>query len=277
MVMNNTLTFLGTAGARVMVANQNQASGGLWLNLQGVEILIDPGPGSIVQSSRRNLKAEKLQAIILTHRHLDHSGDMNIMVEAMTQGGFARHGMVFLPSDALGPEPVIYSYLKKFIDELVTLEEGKSYRIGPVSFSTPVRHIHGVETYGLKFQVGANTFAYIADSRFFEGLVDHYRADILLINVVFMDNRFKIDHLSAVDVETIVERIRPRVAILSHFGMQIWQANPLEVAARLTQKTGIPVIAARDGLVFDLDNIKQLRIENFIPYDSGSQSGAGPV
>ena len=33
--MDNTITFLGTAGARVMVANQHQASGGLWLNLTG--------------------------------------------------------------------------------------------------------------------------------------------------------------------------------------------------------------------------------------------------
>src|SRR3974377_2230858 len=103
--MENTVTFLGTAGARVMVANQIQASGGMWLNLTGTEILIAPGPGSIVQSTKRKLRAEKLKAIILSHRHLDHSGDMNIMVEAMTQGGFQPHGRIFLPADGLGPEP----------------------------------------------------------------------------------------------------------------------------------------------------------------------------
>ncbi|HSW58189.1 MAG TPA: MBL fold metallo-hydrolase, partial [Dehalococcoidales bacterium] len=152
--MGNTITFLGTAGARVMVANQYQASGGLWLNLQDTEILIDPGPGSIVQSSSRKLKAEKLEAVILSHRHLDHSGDMNIMVEAMTQGGFARHGRIFLPSDALGPEPVLYSYLRKYIHGIEILEEGKTYTINHVKFSTPIKHIHGVETYGLKFECG---------------------------------------------------------------------------------------------------------------------------
>jgi ribonuclease BN (tRNA processing enzyme) len=253
MLMDNTITFLGTAGARVMVANQHQASGGLWLNLQGNEILIDPGPGSIVQSTRRHLKAEKLKAIILSHRHLDHSGDMNIMVEAMTQGGFARHGLIFLPSDALGVEPVLYSYLKKYIDGIEILEEGRSYQIGPIKFNTPVKHIHGVETYGLKFESGRNTLAYIADSRFFDGLVEHYQADILIINVVFVDNRYKIDHLSALDVETIVSGIKPKAAILTHFGLQLWQANPIEVAARLTEKTGVRIIAAQDGMVFDLD------------------------
>jgi ribonuclease BN (tRNA processing enzyme) len=258
MLMDNTITFLGTAGARVMVANQHQASGGLWLNLQGTEILIDPGPGCIVQSTRRNLKAEKLKAIILSHRHLDHSGDMNIMVESMTQGGFARHGRIFLPADALGPEPVLYSYLKRYIDGIEILEEGHTYQIEQVKFSTPVKHIHGVETYGLKFVSGQRSFAYIADSRYFEGLVENYQADILIINVVFMDNRLKIDHLSAVDVELIVAGIKPKAAILTHFGMQLWQAKPMEVAARLTVKTGIRVIAAQDGMVFNLDTIEQL-------------------
>ena len=76
------------------------------------------------------------------------------MVEAMTQGGFARHGRIFLPSDALGPEPVLYSYLKKYIDGIEILEEGSSYQIDQIKFSTPVKHIHGVETYGLKFDDG---------------------------------------------------------------------------------------------------------------------------
>ena len=86
----DTITFLGTAGARFMVSRQLAASGGLWLNLKGTEILIDPGPGCIVQSTRRKLNAEKLSAIILSHRHLDHVGDANVMIEAMTTAASAN-------------------------------------------------------------------------------------------------------------------------------------------------------------------------------------------
>ena len=149
---NDSITFLGTAGARFMVSKQLAASGGLWLNISGTEVLIDPGPGSIVQSTKRKLNAEKLSAIILSHRHLDHSADVNVMVEAMTNGGFNRHGRFFAPADALGDEPVIFSYLKKFIEGIIVLEAGKSYTVGNVTFTTPVRHIHPVETYGMVFQ-----------------------------------------------------------------------------------------------------------------------------
>jgi ribonuclease BN (tRNA processing enzyme) len=242
--MGNTITFLGTAGARIMVANQIQASGGIWLDLNGTQILVDPGPGSIVQSTKRKLKVNKLKAIILSHRHLDHSGDMNIMVEAMTQGGFEPHGKVFLPSDALGPEPVIYSYLIDYLDG-----------IDGVTFSTPIKHIHPVETYGLKFQLGERSFSYITDSGFFEGLIENYKTELIIINVVFTEPRDGIAHLSIRDVERIISGIKPKVAILSHFGMGIWRAHPWEVAEQLTQKTGIKVKAARDGMVFDLEEL----------------------
>ena len=261
----DTITFLGTAGARFMVTRQLAASGGLWLNLSGTEILVDPGPGSIVQSTKRKLRADKLSAIILSHRHLDHSADVNIMVEAMTNGGFNRHGWLFAPADALETEPVIFSYLKNYIEGIKVLEEGKSYSIGNISFSTPVRHIHPVETYGMVFRTPRHTFAYIADTLYFDGLCQSYASELLIINVVFMEPKLPVnpsvtlmepglpvDHLSMPDAERIIKEIKPKIAILSHFGMSVWKARPWEIAQRLSQQTGVRVIAARDGMKFDL-------------------------
>jgi len=204
--MENTITFLGTAGARFMVANQVQASGGLWLNLNGTQILVDPGPGCIVQSTQRKLRAEQLTAIILSHRHLDHSGDLNIMVEAMTQGGFSPHGSVYLPADALGKEPVLFSYLIDYLDTLEILKEGKSYSPGNISFSTPVRHIHAVETYGLKFRSGERVFSYIADSRYFDKLIESYQgSEMIIINLVFTHPRDGVSHLASGDAERLIQ------------------------------------------------------------------------
>ena len=251
----DTITFLGTAGARIAVANQFLASGGLWLNLNGTEILVDPGPGCIVQSTKRKLSAEKLSAIILSHRHLDHSADVNIMVEAMTRGGFKPRGRLFLPSDALGDEPVIFSYLKSYLDDVEILQEGESYSIGTVSFTTPVRHVHPVETYGMLFKTGNHNFSYIADSRYFDVLVKNYGAELLIINVVFMEPRFPVDHLSVPDVKQIITELKPKTAILTHFGITMWKAKPRDIAEKLSQETGIKVLAATDGMRFDLSQL----------------------
>ncbi|MBA7500772.1 Ribonuclease BN [subsurface metagenome] len=256
--LGDTITFLGTAGARIMVANQILASGGLWLSLSGTEILIDPGPGSIVQSTKRKLRANKLSAIILSHRHLDHSADANIMVEAMTQGGLKQHGWFFAPADALETEPVIFSYLKDYLEGIEILQEGKSYSIGNISFTTPIRHIHGVETYGMVFRTANHTFSYITDGRYFDGLCHSYGGELLIMNVVFLEANHPFDHLSVPDAEHIIMELKPKVAILTHFGMTMWRAKPWEIAQRLSQETGIRVLAARDGMRFDLSQLDNI-------------------
>jgi len=249
------VTFLGTGGARFMMIAQILASGGLWLNLGGTEILLDPGPGSIVQSTKRKLRPDKLSAIILSHRHLDHSADINIMIEAMTRGGFNRHGWLFAPTDALETEPVIFSYLRDYLEGIEVLAEGKSYSVGDVSFTTPVRHVHGVETYGIVFKTSRHTFSYIADTRYFDTLCQSYGGELLIISVLRLETEPPLDHLSVSDAECIINELKPKVAILTHFGMTMWRAKPWEVAQGLSQKTGVKVIAARDGMRFDLSEL----------------------
>lgn len=263
--LSDTITFLGAGGARFMMYNQFLATGGFWLNLNGTQILVDPGPGSIVQSTKRKLKAEKLSAIILSHRHLDHSADVNIMVEAMAQGGFKRHGWLFAPADALETEPVIFPYIRELVDGIEVLEEGKSYSIGNISFSTPVRHIHPVETYGLVFRTAEHTFSHITDTRYFDGLCQHYGSELLIVNVVFLEPRpptdnpsTPTDHLSVPDAEHIIKELKPKIAILTHFGMSMWRAKPWQIAESLTEKTGVKVIAARDGMKFDLSQLDNI-------------------
>ncbi len=240
-----------------MVSKQLAASGGFWLNLSGTQLLVDPGPGCIVQATKRKLNAEKLSAIIVSHRHLDHAADTNVMVEAMTNGGFRRRGQLFLPADALAPEPVIFSYLKNFVEGITVLEAEKQYEAGNISFKTSVRHIHPVETYGMVFKASGLTIGYITDTRYFEGLAKSYPAELVIINMVLTEPRAPVDHLSVPDVITLIKEIKPKTAILTHFGMHVWQARPWLVAEEISKETGVRVIAARDGMKFDLAQLKE--------------------
>lgn len=249
---SDTITFLGTAGARFVVIRQLLASGGAWLNLGDTQILMDPGPGCLVQVVRRKLDATKLDAIILSHKHLDHSGDINIMIEAMTDGGTKKHGMVFAPADALDDDPVVLSYLRSYLQDMKVLTEGGSHVVNDVSFKTPVRHKHPVETYGFVFQTPRHTFSWIIDTKYFDDLAVHYQGDLLIINVVRLKPGAPLDHLSLPEARRIIEQLKPKAAILTHFGMTMWRAKPWELAQKLTEETGINIIAARDGMTFDL-------------------------
>lgn len=253
--LTDTIIFLGTAGARFVVTRQLLASGGAWLSLGNTQILFDPGPGCLVHSAKKKLDASKLDAIILSHKHLDHSGDINIMIEAMTDGGTRKRGIVFAPADALNHDPVIFSYLRSYPQSIETLGEGRSYRVNDVSFSTPVRHRHPVETYGFIFRTPRHTFSWIVDTRYFEELATHYTGELLIINVVRLNPGASLDHLSLPEAKSLIETIKPRAVILTHFGMTMWRAKPWELAAKLAEETGIKIIAARDGMKFDLQQL----------------------
>jgi ribonuclease BN (tRNA processing enzyme) len=260
----NTITFLGTGGARFMIISQELSSGGLWFNLEGTEFMVDPGPGAIVRATAKKFNPENLDAIIVSHRHIDHAHDVNIMAEAMTRGGFRQHGRLFAPREALEDEPIILSYLRKRLESVETLAAGKTFTLDNFTFSTPVRHIHGAENYGMVFKTKKYTIAYITDTRYFSDLSKYYKGDLLLLNVVFVRpfteeearaNNMPIDHLSVPDVERLANEIRPKMVIMTHFGMGIWRANPSLIAEQLTEKTGIKIIAARDGMTFNLSEL----------------------
>ena len=254
---SDVITFLGTAGARFVVAHQFLASGGAWLSLGNTQILLDPGPGCLVQATKRKFDPSKLGAIVLSHKHLDHSGDINIMIEAMTDGGTKKRGTVFLPADALNQDSVIFSYLQAYPKSIEILTEGGHYAINDVAFETPVKHKHPVETYGFVFKTPRYTFSWITDTKYFDDLSRYYNGDLLIIHVVRLNPGAPIDHLALPEAKQIIEEINPKIAILTHFGMTMWRAKPWELAKKLTDETGISVIAARDGMRFDLAQLKE--------------------
>jgi phosphoribosyl 1,2-cyclic phosphodiesterase len=243
------LTFMGTAGARFMVAKQLAASGGIYIEDGNARLSLDPGPGAVVQYAKRKVDLTKLDGIVLSHRHLDHSNDVNVMIEAMTEGGFSHRGRLFCPADALEDDPVVLQYLRRFPEEIIRLEPETEYRVNGLAFSTTPRHVHQVETFGFRF---GDRLGWVTDSAYYDGIAEQHKAEVMVIHLVLMQCRPGLPHLCLEDVERIIREAKPRLAIITHFGMTVWRAHPWEVAADLTQRVGTEVKAARDGMSLEL-------------------------
>ncbi len=240
---------MGTAGARFMVAKQLAASGGLYLEEGSTRLACDPGPGAVVQYARRQVDLTDLDGILLSHRHLDHCGDVNVMVEAMTEGGFRPRGTLLCPSDALDEDPVVLRYLRGWPEEVVRLEAERTYRVGAIEFTTTPRHLHGVETYGFRF---GDRLGWVTDSGYYPELAEQHRAKVMILHTVLIEHRPELPHMGADDVERVIAEARPELAILTHFGTTVWRARPDELAERMTRSTGVQVRAARDGMTIEV-------------------------
>lgn len=253
------ILFLGTGGARFVVARQIRASGGMWLRFGRTQIHVDPGPGALVRALSRvpPCNPRELEAIVLSHKHLDHSSDVNVMIEAMTSGGFRKRGAVLAPIDALEGEHVVLPYAQKFAERVEVLKASHGpYVIGDVELFTSVRHVHAVETYGLHFRFEGRTISYLPCGKFFDGLIDDYRAhspDLLVVNVLRYRDGMDVDHLTFDQAREVIRGVRPRVAVLQHFGTQMLEQDPPRLARELERELGVRVIAAHDGLLLDAD------------------------
>jgi ribonuclease BN (tRNA processing enzyme) len=138
---------------------------------------------------------------------------------------------------------------------VIVLKESAEYRIGEILFSTAQKHRHRVETYGINFKIKPHSLSLISDTKFFPELPNLYRGEILIIHVVRLKPVVDepIEHLSVEDVKTILKKAKPKLTILTHFGMTMIRAKPWEVASELEKELGLKVIAASDGMKLDLE------------------------
>lgn len=247
------ILFLGTAGARYVVAKQLRASGGLLLKSASEYLLMDPGPGSLVYLAKHKIPPEKIHTLLVSHKHLDHSADLNIIVDALTEGGFKKRGRLFLPEEVI-KEGLLLSYLKNNLKEIFFLKEKSFYKAGSFQFYTTCQLRHEAEIYGLIFELEAKKrLGFLFDTAYFDALIEEYRScSYLVINLVRFEPKEGVLHLSVPEVRKLLQNLKPEITILTHFGMTMLKANPFKVAQGLSQELKLKIIAAYDGMRIEL-------------------------
>ena len=144
---------------------------------------------------------------------------------------------------------MVLKYLRHFPREIVRLAPETSYSVNGVTFTTSGRHAHQVETYGFRF---GDRLGWVTDSAYYDGITEQHKAEVMVIHTVLLHCRAELPHLCVADAERIIREARPRLAILTHYGMTVWRAKPQEIAADMTQRLGTEVQAARDGMTIEL-------------------------
>lgn len=257
----NFIKYIGTSGGRFSMIRQLRSTGGLWFRYGGVQGVIDPGPGSLAHicAARPALEIASADVVMLTHKHIDHSTDVNVVIEAMTHGGFDSRGMLVAPDDALrGTDPVVLKYSQKRIPKIKIPEEGGKIELSNGVAVEPVIHLHhGVDCFGYIFRKeGLREWGIISDSRMMPYFRQRYSGcGFLTVNSTFPDKKPRLDHISIAEVRELLSKIHPKLAVMTHLGAMLTS----DEGAHFLENLDMPetkLIAATDGMTIDLDTLK---------------------
>ncbi|MDH5756338.1 MAG: MBL fold metallo-hydrolase [Nitrospinota bacterium] len=226
-------------------------------------IIIDPGPGAVHRIAQRGLDAMDVDAIFLSHHHLDHSADVAPWLFSYkyclgpdsAQSAQPRRDPLIVAPEGFGKvyEGLVDTYGKMLLsdDYKVRIEEVNRTEWqwpGGLSFrSIPMLHFIPSVGYLFKKHDGP-ALAYSGDTGFCEELVElASMADALLVECSLPDERRMEGHMTPSDIARVGIESGVKKLILTHFYPMM---NP-QAAVETIRAAGYPgeIIAGEDGMM----------------------------
>ncbi len=266
------LIFLGTSGDSSITARQLRASGGIILQTEELQFHIDPGPGALVKAKEFGINPRATDAVLVSHNHLNHSNDLNAVIDAMTLGGLDKKGILISNQTTVNGSdsiiPALSAFHRSCLERIIILKPDQKAAVEDVEIhAIPVIH-SDKEAIGFKLLAPTFTLGYTADTAFTKDLANALqKCDILILNTTYPGDTKTDNHLNREGATKIIERVKPKLAIITHFGFDMIKADPLLEARNIQLATGIQTVAAQDGLVINPSsyaaNSSQARLSSF--------------
>jgi phosphoribosyl 1,2-cyclic phosphodiesterase len=248
------IVFLGTGGGRFATITQKRRTGGLRILGDKTNIHVDPGPGALVYSLAMGLNPQKIGAILVSHSHEDHTNDAEVLIEAMSHGTVKKRGILAAAPSVLHGSAVceqsISKYHQMLPEKVLDAKVAVAFKVGAVNIKVCKAMHTDPDTVGFRFETpDLGDFAYLPDSEYFETIGDSYSGvRLLVLSVLRPSGEPWKGHMTTDDAIKVLDEVRPEMAVLTHFGMQMIIKGPSREAKVIEKKTRIRTEAATDGM-----------------------------
>ena len=250
------ITFLGTGGGRFATIYQARATGGIYIE-DGKNLHIDPGPGALVRMRSVGIDPLTTDAILVSHCHPDHYLDAEILIEAMTEGGTRKQGILLGSQSVIegngefGPAISKYHLAKPKVVKI--MHPFNKVSIKPFEIAaTPSAH-SDTSSVGFRIQTTNGMLSYVSDTQLVEQVIKaHKNCRVLIASVTRPLGQRIPHHLSTEDAGYLIEKVKPELAVITHFGMRVIQENPETQAKWIQDRSGVRTVAARDYMTLEM-------------------------
>jgi len=246
------IIFLGTGGDSFVVGKQLLGSGGVVVQWEGQQIHIDPGPGALVKAREEKVNLRENLAVLVSTPDILYSNDANVVLNAMTYGGFDVKGVLVGHTLFVNPvnnsHPSLLKSHGRFVEKILTLKAGQKIAIENIE----IRGLHtGTEAVGFKIFTPAFVLAYSSTVRYEKDLWKEYENVDILILHVHNPQGSKGGFLNTDEAIKVVEKCKPQLCIITGFGKRMFDEDPVDEARTIQKATGVQVISAKEGLTIN--------------------------
>ncbi len=226
-------------GSGTCAATSHRSMAGYHLYMAGQRLLLDIGDGVLRRLLEAGLPYEELDAILISHHHIDHIGDLLPYLWALRYSPEVHREK---PLTLIGPPATkeLYDRLAaahgEWMHELpfpLGIEEWESRegQLGKIQIKTLPMY-HSVPVNGYRLEASGKTLVYTGDTGYHPNVVDLAReADLLLIECSFLDGKDIDTHMTPMTVGQVAREAGVKHVVVSHLYPEC-DRGPLEEQLR---------------------------------------------
>lgn len=257
------ITFLGTGGGRFAMIYQLRSTGGFIIESENLKMCVDPGPGTLVKANQYKRDLTKIDLLFVSHGHVDHRTDTEVVIEAMTAGVKKKKGILISNKECIkGTDdvtPIASRYHLDSLEKVYIVGYDKEIEVAGTTIKTTKCNHGERECMGFVFE-DEKRIGYTSDGEYYEGQEEYFKnCDCLIINCLRPRGENYYTHMVASTAKILIDRAKPKIAILTHLGVKMLFGVAEREAAWIQKETGIKTLAARDGQTIELKNEKSLK------------------
>lgn len=246
---------LTVIGSGTCVPSGERGSAAYWIDAGPLRVRLDCGAGSVHGMARHGLPWETLTHQLISHFHLDHVGELPMLLFAFRHG---RAGVRREPLTLVGPAGLaeLIAGLEATLGQRLLEQEfpvivkelapGGLLELAPGAQLAVVATPHTDESLALRLDVEGRSFGYTGDTAPSPDLAAFFRGvDVLLAECSFLDDARGTRHLTADDAADLATAAGARYLVATHC---YFDPVALRLEERLARRFAGRVTVAYDGL-----------------------------